>query len=222
MPNTPDLKAVLTFLSGLRENNNKPWFEAHRSQYETARGEFESFVDQVIHHLGAFEDMQGVSARDCVMRIYRDIRFSKDKSPYKIAMSASVGPGGRKAYRFQYYLHLEPHGQSMLAGGLHEPESSQLNAFRRAIDKDPRPFKRLIAQKTFKDYFGGIGGEKLKTAPQGFDRDHPEIELLRMKEVVAVRRFADREVTSADFVGQVIAGCKAMKPFLDYLGSVVS
>lgn len=222
MPNTPDLKAVLTFLSGLRENNNKPWFEAHRSQYESARAEFEGFVDGIIQRLGAFEDMQGVSARDCVMRIYRDIRFSKDKSPYKTAMSASIGPGGRKAYRFQYYVHLEPQGHSMLAGGLHEPESSQLNAFRRAIDKDPRPFKRLVAQKDFKEYFGEIGGEKLKTAPQGFDRDHPEIELLRMKEVVAARLFSDREVTSADFLAEVIDGCKAMRPFLDYLSSVVS
>lgn len=222
MPTAPDLKRVLTFLGGLRDNNNKPWFEAHRTEYEKARAEFETFIDQIIQRLGAFEDMKGVSAKDCVMRIYRDIRFSKDKSPYKVAMGASVGPGGRKSFRFQYFLHLESHDHSMLAGGLHEPESAQINAFRSAIARDARPFKRLIAQKAFKDYFGEIGGEKLKTAPQGYDRDHPEIELLRMKEVVAVHTFPDRVVTSADFMGKVIEGCKAMKPFLDYLSSVVS
>ncbi len=222
MPGTPDLKHVLTFLSGLKNNNNKPWFEAHRSEYEQARAEFETFVDQVIRGVGAFEDMKGVSARDCVMRIYRDLRFSKDKSPYKIAMSASVGPGGRKAYRFQYYLHLEPHDHSMVAGGLHEPESAQINAFRSAIARDASKFKRVVGAKAFKEYFGDVGGEKLKTAPQGYDRDHPEIELLRLKEVVAVHTFADRAVASPDFVAQVVQGCKTMKPFLDYLSSVMA
>lgn len=97
MPGAPDLKPVLTFLSGLQKNNNKPWFEQHRPAYERARGEFEALVDELILGLGAIEDMHGLAAKDCIMRIYRDIRFSKDKSPYKIAMSASIGPGGRHA-----------------------------------------------------------------------------------------------------------------------------
>ncbi len=167
MPGAPDLKPVLTFLGSLQKNNNKAWFEQNRPAYEKAKGEFEDLVDELILDLGAIEDMKGVAAKDCVMRIYRDIRFSKDKSPYKIAMSASIGPGGRQAWRHNYFLHLEPHDRSIVAGGLHEPESAQINKFRAAIARNSRKFKAIVADKSFRQYFGEAGGEKLKTAPQG-------------------------------------------------------
>ena len=222
MASTTDLKPVLDFLGQLAKNNDRPWFEAHRPAYEQAKASFEEFVDELILRLGAIEDMRGVTAKDCVMRIYRDIRFSKDKSPYKTAMSASIGPGGKKAYRFQYYLHLEPHDASMVAGGLHEPESAQLNRFRTAIARDSRKFKAVVADPAFKRYFGEVGGERLKTVPQGYSRDHPEIDLLRMKEVVAVHHLSDEEVASARIADHVVKACTAMKPFLDYLGTVVA
>ena len=215
-----DLKPVLTFLSSLQKNNNRPWFEKNRPAYEQAKGLFEHLVDQVILGLGAIDDMRGVTAKDCVMRIYRDIRFSKDKSPYTTNMGASIGPGGKKAYRFQYYLHLEPHNASMLAGGLQEPESAQITKFRAAISRDSRTFKAIAADRSFKKYFGSITGDKLKTAPQGFDRDHPEIELLRLKEVVAVHDMSDEVVLSAGFADHIVKVCAAMKPLLDYLSSV--
>jgi uncharacterized protein (TIGR02453 family) len=219
-PNS-DLKPVLGFLGELAKNNNRPWFEEHRPAYEQAKGLFEDFVDELILGLGAIEDMRGVTAKDCVMRIFRDIRFSKDKSPYKTGMGASIGPGGRKSYRFQYYLHLEPHNASMIAGGLHEPESAQINKFRAAISRNPRKFKAIVADKSFKRSFGEVGGERLKTVPQGYDRGHPEIELLRLKEVVAVHQLSDKDVLAPDFAKHVIKACTAMKPLLDYLGSVV-
>ena len=220
MSPSSDLKPVLSFLTNLQKNNDRPWFEKNRATYENAKGLFEDFVDELILGLGAIDDMKGVTARDCVMRIYRDVRFSKDKSPYKTAMSASIGPGGKKAYRFQYYLHLEPHNASMVAGGLHEPESAQLNKFRAAISKDARKFKAIVAEKSFKLYFGEVGGEKLKTAPQGYDRDHPEIELLRLKEVVAVHHMSDEVVAAPGLVAHIVKVCAAMKPLLDYLSSV--
>ncbi len=215
-----DMKPVLTFLAALQKNNNRPWFEEHRPAYEQAKGQFEDLVEEVILGLGAIEDMKGVAAKDCTMRIFRDLRFSMDKSPYKTNMAASIGPGGRKAYRFQYYLHIAPHNESMLAGGLHEPESAQINAFRAAIDRDPRKFKAIVADKTFKRYFGEIGGEKLKTAPQGYGREHPEIELLRLKEVVAVHDLSDADVLAPGLAAHVVKACTAIKPFLDYLDSV--
>ncbi len=215
-----DLKPVLEFLSGLQKNNNKPWFEEHRSAYENAKGLFEDFVDQLIFGLGSIEDLKGVTAKDCVMRIYRDIRFSKDKTPYKTGMAASIGSGGRKSWRQHYYLHLEPHNASMVAGGLHAPESAQITKFRAAIDRDARKFKAVVNARAFKEYFGEVEGEKLKTAPQGFAHDHPEIELLRMKEVVAIHRLTDQAVLSPDFSAHVLKACAAMKPFLDYLNSI--
>ena len=221
MSPSPDLKPVLGFLRELAKNNNRPWFEAHRPAYERAKGLFEDFVDELILGLGAIEDMRGVTARDCVMRIYRDIRFSKDKTPYKTGMGASIGQGGKKSYRCHYYLHLQPGDVSMVAGGLHEPESAQINRFRAAISRNPRKFKAIVAHASFKRYFGEIGGEKLKTVPQGYDREHPEIELLRMKEVVAVHHLSDADVQSPGITKHVIKACTAMKPLLDYLGSVV-
>ena len=217
-----DLKPVLEFLSGLQKNNNKAWFDKNRPAYENAKALFEDFVDQLIFSLGTIEDMKGITAKDCVMRIYRDIRFSKDKTPYKISMAASIGPGGKKSWRSAYYLHLEPHNASMVAGGLHSPDSAQILKFRTAIDRDARPFKAVINAKSFKQYFGTVEGEKLKTAPLGFARDHPEIELLRMKDVVAVHRLPDDMVCSPDFSAYVIKAFTAMKPFLEYLNSTVA
>ncbi len=215
-----DLKPVMAFLSKLARNNDRTWFEAHRPDYDEARLLFMSFVQELIDGLDRFEDMRGVTPKDCVMRIYRDVRFSKDKSPYKTGMGASIGPGGRKAYGFQFYLHLEPGGNSMVAGGMHEPEPAQLNAFRAAISRDARPFKSIVGARTFRQYFGEVSGDRLKTAPQGYDRSHPEIELLRLKEVVAIHKLPDDVVVAPGLSTHVVNVCAAMKPFLDYLREV--
>jgi uncharacterized protein (TIGR02453 family) len=217
-----DLKPIFKFLSGLEKNNNKPWFEKNRASYETAKGLFEKLVDDLILDYAPVEDMAGVNAKDCVMRIYRDIRFSKDKTPYKTNMAASIGPGGKKSSRLSYYLHLAPYDESMIAGGLHSPETAQLTKFRDSIARTPRPLKAIINNKDFNHYFGTLEGEKLKTVPQGYARDHPEIELLRMKEVIVVHHLTDEMVLSAKFRSHVIDTFTVMKPFLDYLNSVIN
>ena len=216
-----DLKPVLEFLDGLQKNNNKAWFESHRPAYESAREQFEVFIDGLIVGLGSVEDLGGITAGDCVMRIFRDIRFSKDKSPYKSSMSASIGPGGKKSTRLTYYLHIEPPGASIIAGGLHAPDPAQITRFREAIDRNAKPLKQVVNNKAFKQTFGAVEGEKLKTAPRGYERDHPEIEWLRLKEVVAVQHLTDATVLSPKFSDHVIDAFTAMKPFLDYLNSVI-
>jgi uncharacterized protein (TIGR02453 family) len=221
MSNHGDMEPVLDFLKGLQKNNNKEWFEKHRPAYENARAQFEAFVDELILGLGDVEDLRGVTAKDSAMRIYRDIRFSKDKSPYKTGMGASIGPGGRRSTRLKYFLHVEPHDASLVAGGLHMPEPAQITKFRAAIGRDARPFKAILNDAGFKRFYGTVDGEKLKTAPQGFARDHPEIELLRLKEVVAIRHLPDKDVLAPKFREHVLQAFTAMKPFLDYLNSVV-
>jgi uncharacterized protein (TIGR02453 family) len=216
-----DLKPVLDFLNGLQKNNNRAWFESNRSAYESAREQFEIFIDQLIVRFGSVEDLGGITAGDCVMRIYRDIRFSKDKSPYKVSMAASIGPGGKKSTRLNYYLHIEPPGASIIAGGLHAPDPAQITRFREAMDRNPKPFKQVVNNKSFKQTFGAVEGEKLKTAPRGYERDHPEIEWLRLKEVVAVQHLTDALVLSPKFSDHVIDAFTTMKPFLDYLNSVI-
>jgi uncharacterized protein (TIGR02453 family) len=216
-----DLKPVLDFLNGLQKNNNKAWFEKNRPAYESAREHFEVFIDQLIVGFGSVEDLGGVTARDCVMRIYRDIRFSKDKSPYKRSMAASIGPGGKKSTRLNYYLHIEPQGASIIAGGLHAPDPTQITKFREAMDRNAEPFKEVVNNKSFKQTFGAVEGEKLKTAPKGYERDHPEIEWLRLKEVVAVQHLTDATVLSPKFSDHVMDAFMTMKPFLDYLNSMI-
>jgi len=221
MDTTIDLSPALDFLDQLRENNNKPWFEVNRPTYERARDVFERFIDRLINELRKSDHLGGLSARDCVARIYRDTRFSKDKSPYKSGMGANIAPGGRKSGRLGYYIHFAPRGETLIAGGLYSPDPDQLATFRRAIARDANELKRIARARHFVENFGAIGGEKLKTAPQGYDRSHAEIELLKLKQVTAMHQFSDEQVLSPDFPNQAVAICRAMKPFLDYLNSVL-
>ena len=216
-----ELRPVLDFLSDLKGHNNKAWFEENRAAYEIAKIRFESFVDQLIGEYEKTEDLGGITAKDCVMRIYRDTRFSKDKTPYKTSMGATIAPGGKKSTRLGYHLHLQPQDETLIAGGLYMPTPEQLARFRMAIDQDAASFKVIVEDKEFKKYFGMLGGEKVKTVPQGYTRDHPEIELLRFKQVVVVHRLSDEIVLSPRFSTQVIKTFTAMKPFLDYLNAIL-
>jgi uncharacterized protein (TIGR02453 family) len=216
-----DLRPVLEFLSHLKEHNNKAWFDENRAAYDVARERFESFVDQLISEYGGIEELGGITAKDCVMRIYRDTRFSKDKSPYKTNMSATIAPGGKKSSSLGYHLHLQPYDETLIAGGLYMPTPEQLARFRMAIDQDAAPFKAIINDKGFRKYFGMLEGEKVKTVPQGYRQNHPEIELLRFKQVVVVHRLSDEMVLSPKFSTHAVKTFTAMKPFLDYLNAVL-
>jgi uncharacterized protein (TIGR02453 family) len=221
MKNAVDLAPVLSFLKQLEKSNDRAWFEAHRSDYENALGRFEDFVAALIMEISAFEDLAGISPKDCVFRIYRDVRFSKDKSPYKTSMAASIGPGGRKSKGYPYYLHVAPGNHSMLAGGCHEASTEQLALWRSTMDKDASMVKKLIRKKDFVAAFGGLTGEKLAKAPRGYAADHPELELLRLKQITVMHTVTDKELLSPSVVQSSTAIFKTMKPFLDYLGSIL-
>ena len=216
-----NLKPLLRFLDQLGKNNNKAWFEAHRAEYETGRAEFERFTAYVIDQLRDSDGLGTLSAKDCISRINRDIRFSKDKSPYRTNLWAEIAPGGRKATRLGYHISVGPGGHSIVAGGLYMSTPEQLARFRRAIDQDAAAFKKVVGARAFVQTFGSVEGERLKTAPQGYDRAHPEIELLQLKQVTAVHRFTDAQVTEPEFPQQVVVTCGAMRPFLDYLNEVL-
>ena len=220
MPTRYDLALILDFLEGLSDHNNKPWFEGHRPAYEAARSEFFRFVDGLIDEFRLPDHLEGLTAKSCAARIFRDIRFSKDKSPCNTSLSVMIAPGGWRSTRFGYYVALGPRGQSMTAGGLYRPSPEQLARFRQTMDQDATPFKKLIRAKAFVEAFGAVEGERLKTAPPGFDRQHPAIELLQLKQVTAVHRFADRDVLGPEFFDRVVDVCQAMKPFLVYLEHV--
>jgi uncharacterized protein (TIGR02453 family) len=215
-------RLILDFLGGLAANNNREWFEAERPTYERARSSFQALVGELIDRFEEVDDLGGVSVKECVFRINRDLRFSKDKTPYKTAMSALLGRGGRKSRGRSFYVHIEPAGQSMLAGGLWEPSPLELGKMRRALAEDARPLRKIIRAPEFIRCFGALEGESLKTAPQGYAMDHPEIELLRMKQYMVIHRLGDAMVCSKDLVPQSLKAFKAMMPFLLYVESVLS
>jgi len=131
-----------------------------------------------------------------------------------------VAPGGWRATALGYYLHIEPHGRSMVAGGWYNPTLEQLNRFRQAIDEDAQSLKEIIGRKEFVEAFGTVSGDRLKTAPKGYDRLHPDIELLQLRQVIAIHSFFDQEILSPNLTDEVIAVCRAMKPFLRYLSEL--
>jgi uncharacterized protein (TIGR02453 family) len=217
MPDRPDLHTVINFAKSLKQNNNREWFKAHRPQYDEARMHFEDYVGTLIEALAPTEGLGDLSPKDCIFRIYRDLRFSKDKTPYKPYMSAYIAPGGRKSRRFGYYVHIEADDNSIIAGGLHDPDPQLLGAWRASIDRDASHFKKITNTASFRKYFGAVQGDSLKTAPRGYPKDHPEIELLRLKQVTVSRKMSDTQVISPRMIEETLDTFKAMKPFLAYL-----
>jgi uncharacterized protein (TIGR02453 family) len=217
-----DFQSTLKFLDDLGQNNNKAWFDSHRSSYIYARDTFAGFIDGLIDEFRESDHLMYLSARECVMRINRDIRFTKDKSPYNTSLSAMIAPGGRKSAWQGYYISIGPGGRSLVAGGLYSPTPEQLGRFRRSVGQDASELKEITRARAFVEQFGKIEGQRLKTAPQGYDRAHPEIDLLQLKQVTAVRSFSDSAVLALEFPDQALRACRAMKPFLTYLNAVLA
>jgi uncharacterized protein (TIGR02453 family) len=215
------LQTTLDFLRGLRDNNSKAWFDANRAQYDLARGVFTDLVMDVISKFGEVEDLAGVEPKDCIYRINRDVRFSPDKSPYKTMMSALIGKGGRKAESGWYYLHIEPDDHSFVAGGIHMPNSEQLAKIRIVIGKDSKKLKKILEDKTFTKLFGKLEGESLKKAPQGYSPDHPDIELLKLKEWTVSHPLTDAQIVDSGLIDQVVDLFSAMKPFVRYMNDIL-
>jgi uncharacterized protein (TIGR02453 family) len=221
MAATPRLKPTLDFLLALQAHNNKPWFQAHRAEYEVARQCYEDFIDDFIEEFRSIEDFENLTAKHCVFRIYRDVRFAKDKSPYKPNMGASIALGGKHSLRAPYYIHIEPPDKSFLAGGVYMPTPDQLAAIRRAIDRDPSGLNAAIGSKLFKKHFGSLAGEQLKTPPRGYPADHPEIDLLKYKQFITLHYLSDKDVLSPRLLKHTVEVFTALKPLLDWLNAAV-
>jgi uncharacterized protein (TIGR02453 family) len=211
---------TFTFLTGLKKNNNKLWFDAHRAQYEAARIDFQNFIQLVIDALAKIDpSIAGQTARECLFRINRDVRFSKDKAPYKTNFGASIKPGGRKSGLAGYYFHLEP-GNSFIGGGLWMPESAQVKNVRQEIDYNWDELQSILTSKSFKSVYGDIyKGEdvSLSTTPKGYEKDHPAIAYLKLKCFIAETRVGDEEVTKATLHKKTVTAFETLQPFLAFI-----
>jgi uncharacterized protein (TIGR02453 family) len=211
---------TLLFLRELSENNNRDWFQEHKPRYEKAKQNLEGLVEALIREVGTFEALGNLAPKDCIFRINRDVRFSKDKKPYKEWMSAVIGNGGRKSQRIDYYIHIQPNNQSFLGSGMWAPTPEQLATFRQEIDYNAHEFKAIIEDPVFRSYFPDIEGEVLRTAPKGYPKDHPDIELLKRKQLFFMHRFDDSTVTSPTFVAELVSAIRVVKPFGDWLNTL--
>jgi uncharacterized protein (TIGR02453 family) len=220
------LPSTLKFLKDLKKNNNKPWFDANRKRYEEAKKDFENFIQQVIDALGKKDKtIAGIKAKDCLFRINRDIRFSKDKSPYKTNFGASINKGGKKAFSTAgYYFHLEP-GQCFVGGGMYQPEPDVLKKVRQEIDYNFKAFKKIIGAKKFKALYGDLDKSAeftLSRVPKGYESDNPAAEYLKLKSYIAFFQIKDDELFSRNLVKNTAEAFSVLQPLLDFINESLS
>jgi len=213
---------TLSFLSSLKKNNNKDWFDKNKERYLSSKENVAETVEALLKEIRSFDKRYaGLTSKDCMFRIYRDVRFSKDKRPYKNNLGASINIGGKKATNAGYYLHIEP-GGSFLAGGIWMPPSDVIKKIRQEIDYNGKTFHKIIDNKDFKKHFGKPDEEyKLKTTPKGYDKDHPDIEYLRLTSFIVWHKYSDKIVSSKNFVKELGKATKLMRPFLDFLNTAM-
>lgn len=212
-------KPTIDFLKKLKKNNNRDWFTANKKLYEDAKYDFEVFVFELIQKIVEFDEtISGVEPKDCIFRIYKDVRFSKDKTPYKTNMGAFVCISGRKTNHAGYYVHVSP-TEFFLGSGLYMPPAEQLLAVRNKIADNYKAFNKIITAPDFKKNFGGLWqGDKLKSAPKGFDKEHPAIELLKLKSFMADHTYKEDKALSkgfTDYCAKMFKSTKALNDFLN-------
>lgn len=208
------------FLKKLKENNNREWFNEHKTEFQQEQQLVEVFAEALLGRLSKHDLIETDSGKKALFRIYRDTRFSHDKTPYKTHWSGSF-KRATKQRRGGYYFQLEP-GNSFIAGGFWGPSSEDLKRVRDDIAFDPAPLRKILAGKTFISRFGSLEGEQLKTTPKGFEADHEAIDLLRYKQFLLVKRFSDKEVLSDRFLTEADLTFQAMRPFFDYMSDVLT
>ncbi|MAY84789.1 MAG: TIGR02453 family protein [Flavobacteriales bacterium] len=203
------------FLKKLKKNNNRDWFTENKKLYQASHEEMIALADSIFQKISAFDQLEEISAKKALFRIYRDVRFSKNKEPYKTNRSGYYTRKGAER-RGSYYFSIEP-GNTFIGGGFYQPEPSDLNHIRQQIDLDASPLRKVLANKKFKEYYGEMLGEQLKTAPRDFDKDHPDIDLLRYKGFYFMHGFTDKEVLADDFEDKAAEGFKLILPFMEVM-----
>ena len=216
MENTVITKDTLGFLSELKRNNNREWFEEHKPEFKSLQTGVKGFYNSLMDKMKEHDDIEKLK----VFRIYRDVRFSKDKTPYKSHFAGSFSRAGAQL-RGGYYLQIRP-GESFIAAGFWQPNSQDLLRIRKEFELDATPFRKLINSPSFKKTWGELVGEEVKTAPKGFNREDSNIDLIRKKAFIFVRKFTDKEVLSKDFIDEVNNSFKEIRPYFDLMSEILT
>ena len=215
------MQDVLNFLSELKENNHRQWFDLNREWYQECRQKVIFLTELLIQEIGKFDDEVGIQdPKSCIFRIFRDVRFSNNKTPYKTNMGSYIAKGGRKGINAGYYLHIEP-GGSFVGGGSWSPPADALKAIRTEIFDHPEEFKQLISSESFRMVYPEMYDDKLKTAPKGFPKDFPEIDLLKYKSFAFGSPIDDSVVSGEVFVRKIASSMKELYPVNRFLNSAL-
>ncbi len=209
-------KSILSFLKNLKKNNNRDWFNEHKPAFQIEQKKAKDFYNSLMERLKTHDDIDVFK----LFRIYRDVRFSKDKTPYKPHFAGSFSRS-TKRLRGGYYLRIRP-GESFLAGGFWEPNKEDLLRIRKEFEMDTTEIREIINDKIFKKHFGELVGNGLKTAPRGFDKEHPDMDLIKMKQFIVVRNLTDEEILAPNFLNELDASYKAMRPYFNYMSEILT
>lgn len=213
-------KETFLFLKALAKNNNREWFAKHKDRYTIAHENMIAFAHALLLQMEKHDKIETASGKQSLHRIYRDIRFAKDKTPYNTHWGGGFTRATKKL-RGSYYFHIEP-GNTFIAGGFWGPNTDDMKRIREDMEVNYEEWNKLLADKTLIKTFGSLKGEQLITAPRGYAKDHPAIGLLRYKQFMLLHKFTDEEVLSSKFVTKVNDGFKKMRPFLDYMSDVLT
>ncbi len=211
---------TIQFLTRLKRNNNKPWFDAHKNEYLAAKEDFEELVKQVITEFSKTDpDIGNLQYKNCIFRIYRDVRFRKDKTPYKTHLAARFARGGKEVHFPCYYMHIEPGGLSAFGGGIWRPANEELKMVRQEIDYNLKEFEAILHDRKFKKLFGQLEqDDKLSRAPQGYEDNDPAIEYLKLKSFFVEADIEDDILTSKQLIKKITSTFGTAKPLIDFLG----
>ncbi|MBN2236301.1 MAG: DUF2461 domain-containing protein [Bacteroidales bacterium] len=216
-----NVKPIIDFLNELKDNNNREWFLVNKSRYEEARQTMYSMLGQLISEISKFDSsIASVEPKDCLFRIYRDVRFAKDKNPYKTNMGGFIVPGGKNSGNAGYYLHLEPEN-SFVGGGIYMPEAARLKAIRNEIYYSENEINEIINQKDFKNYFSKISGDALVRPPKGFDPEFKSMELLKLKSYTMIHPIGNNDFNNPHLIQEMAKIFKAMYPLNTFLNRAV-
>ena len=210
---------ILKFLRDIKNNNNREWFEKNKPRYLEAKLGFEEFVAALLKEIVKFDEgLAGLDPKKLPFRIYRDVRFSKDKRPYKTNMGAGFSPNGKLVQEPGYYIHIQPGNKSFVAGGIYMPDPANLAKVRQEIDYNIDKLKKVMSSAAFRKMFDGFDDfDKLKTMPKGYAKDHPQIDLLKHKSFIVSHAFTDKEIADKKFVQNAAKCCRAIKPLNDFI-----
>src|SRR5690606_5141415 len=209
-------ETTLKFLQKLKKNNNREWFEEHKPEFKAQQALIKTFFKQVMLKLQAHDEITDLK----VFRIYRDVRFSHDKTPYKTHFASNY-TRAKPNLRGGYYLRISP-GNSFLACGFWAPDKKDMNRVRKEFEVDASELRDIMEQPDFKRYFGHLKGDELKTAPRGYDKTHHNIDLIRKKQWIVTTEFTDTQVLSESFLTDIDNAYKAIRPFFDYMSDVLT